>query len=482
MLPKKSLSGYQKRKKRKHEDQLVESQKGALDKFFVVSSNVDVNEVEGRESDPAHDDGQQDHNEEHDHNLNTEDEVNEDGSMEENLIAAIDAVEDSMMRENLQPSSDHENSNDDEQDASGLSIFDPRTWDNLDNNKRDILIEKGPIRESNLVFPKDSIGRHFSYAYYSKNLSNGESVDRKWLVYSKHVNKVYCFCCKLFKSNKSKSLLASDGVRDWQRLSTRLKEHDSCVEHLTNMNTWNELRLRLSKNKTIDNDLQREISKERERWRQVLLRIVSAIKFLAKHNLAFRGRNEKLYQANNGNFLGTIEMMGEFHPVIQDHIRRIENSEIHHHYLGHRIQNEIISLLADCVKQTILKVIKSAKYFSVICDCTPDVSHEEQMTMIIRCVNMSGNVVRVEEFFLEFLKVDDTSGLGLFDELKSVLASLDLNIADVRGQGYDNGSNMKGKHQGVQTRMLQINPRALYMPCACHSLNLTLCDMGKSCR
>jgi hypothetical protein len=134
---------------------LVESQKGALDKLFVVSSNVDVNEVEGRESD---------HNEEHDHNLNTEDEVNEDGSMEENLIAAIDAVEDSMMRE---------------QDASGLSIFDPRTWDNLDNNKRDILIEKGPIRGLNLVFPKDSIGRHFSYAYYSRNLSNGESVDRK---------------------------------------------------------------------------------------------------------------------------------------------------------------------------------------------------------------------------------------------------------------------------------------------------------------
>ena len=40
MLPKKHLSGSQKRKQKRVEDQFIESQKGAIHKFFLVSSSV----------------------------------------------------------------------------------------------------------------------------------------------------------------------------------------------------------------------------------------------------------------------------------------------------------------------------------------------------------------------------------------------------------------------------------------------------------
>jgi hypothetical protein len=175
-------------------------------------------------------------------------------------------------------------------------------------------------------------------------------------------------------------------------------------------------------------------------------------------------------------------MLAEFDPVIQEHVRRITNEETQVHYLGPRIQNELIHLLASAIKSEIIKKIKSAKYFSAILDCTPDASHQEQMSLIIRYVDSSSGHVRVEESFLGFLDVNDTTGQALFDVLENELKILDLDIDDVRGQGYDNGSNMKGKHQGIQRKLLDVNPRAFYSACGCYSLNLTLCDMAtKTC-
>ncbi|KAL6530818.1 hypothetical protein OROGR_014678 [Orobanche gracilis] len=468
MLNKKYPSGNEKRKKKMEEEEKIKPLKGSLQKLWkkVKMSNdsieKEVCEVVGNEINNIAQPFPQD-----------EDVVNEERKNE--IIGEETDVTENVANES------REETNSSESRSFSLNIYDPRLWDGLDSKMRDLLVENCPIRENNIKFPKDKCGRGFSTYYFDQKLRNGELADRKWLVYSKEVNKVFCFCCKVVKKVRAKSNLASVGVDDWVHLGEKLKQHEDSLEHLTNLRAWAELQVRLRTNQTIDKELQEQIKKDNEHWKQVMIRIIAVVKRLAMNNLAFRGKNEKIFEDSNGNFLGFLESISEFDQVMKHHFRLIQDKDIHYHYLSHKIQNNLIAMLASSVKSTIMKRIKEAKYFSIILDCTPDASRVEQMTMVIRCVDVVSYPIKIEEYFLEFLNVENTSGLGLFGELEVALNSLDLNINDVRGQGYDNGSNMRGKHQGVQKRLLDVNPRAFYMPCGCHSLNLVLSDMANSC-
>ena len=79
-----------------------------------------------------------------------------------------------------------------------------------------------------------------------------------------------------------------------------------------------------------------------------------------------------------------VEVIAKFDPILSKPIRHIQNDELADHCLGNTMQNEFIQLLGNEVLQKISKLLTEAKYFSVIIDCTLDVNHEEQLTVILR--------------------------------------------------------------------------------------------------
>lgn len=151
------------------------------------------------------------------------------------------------------------------------------------------------------------------------------------------------------------------------------------------------------------------------------------------------------------------------------------------HSLSSTIQNEIIALLGDKILIEIVRRVKKAKYFSIIMDCTPDKGHTEQLSVVLRVVNCEPSVgASITDNFVGFIDVEDTTGKGFTDTLLEKLNKLNLSIADCRGQSFDNGSNMMGHRQGVQARVLQLNDKALCVPCSSHTLNLVVSDAAQT--
>jgi len=75
------------------------------------------------------------------------------------------------------------------------------------------------------------------------------------------------------------------------------------------------------------------------------------------------------------------------------------------------------------------------------------------MTVIVRSVAIAETTSEIREHFIGFIPLTEKNGANLTEATVEKLKELELRIDDLRSQGYDNGSNIKGKHSGVQKRI-----------------------------
>ncbi len=170
-----------------------------------------------------------------------------------------------------------------------------------------------------------------------------------------------------------------------------------------------------------------------------------------------------------------LELIAEFDLFLATHIAEHGNpGRGKTSYLSSTTCDEFISLIALKIRNAIIKEVKDAKYFSIIVDSTPDVTHVDQLSFIIRYVPVKQS--RAVERFLKFLPNVGHKSKDMFDALTVAFAAYDLNFQDCRGQSYDNAANMSGCYAGLQALLTELCPLAQHVGCAAHTLNL----VGKS--
>lgn len=76
--------------------------------------------------------------------------------------------------------------------------------------------------------------------------------------------------------------------------------------------------------------------------------------------------------------------MSRYDPVLMEHVNEVKNKKNKVHYLSKDIQNELISLMGNQIRNTVTDRVRGAKYFSILLDCTPDTFHKKQLSCIIR--------------------------------------------------------------------------------------------------
>lgn len=121
--------------------------------------------------------------------------------------------------------------------------------------------------------------------------------------------------------------------------------HERSANHKICFFDWKELERKFTSNSTLDKDFQRVLKNEKQKWREILLRIVHCIKYLALQNQALRGHRESLTDpANAGNFLELIKLISVFDLFMKGHLESITASPDSIGYLSHQVQNKFLSL------------------------------------------------------------------------------------------------------------------------------------------
>ncbi|BBH08941.1 hypothetical protein Prudu_021296 [Prunus dulcis] len=305
---------------------------------------------------------------------------------------------------------------------------------NIRDEVRRAYLQKGPCQPKDHTFPQTDLSgydRRFNVKWFD---------EFDWLEYSISKDAAFCLYCYLFKSNFRIGQGCSDaftemGFRNWKK-KDKIRQHVGPVGSVHNQSRQYCVDL-MNQKQHIRTALIKQSEQARIDYRICLTASLDCVRFLLRQGLPFRGHDESDTSSNKGNYLELLQFLADHDEKVKAVV--LENAPGNLKLIAPTIQKDLVNA---CATETIKKIIKDmdGAFFSLLVDESRDVSVKEQMAVVFRYVDKSGDVI---ERFVGIQHVRDTTSNSLKEAIDILFAREELSISMLRGQGYDGASNMK---------------------------------------
>ena len=317
------------------------------------------------------------------------------------------------------------------------------------------------IPEPDFKFPKDK-SRSFQHQYLRKY---------KWLVYSKQENGGYCLPCVLFARStdvrKGKGTFVESAFTNFKKAYEMCDTHSDRHYHKDAVVFCVGFVERISgRRESVAVQLSRDMRLSIQTNRKKLCSIVETIVLCGRQNIPLRGHRDSSTDmeglqstiSNHGNFLALLNFrISAGDTILKEHLQSAGGNAT---YTSPDIQNQIIKILGDHIRDTILNRVRRSLCYALIADEVTDCSNKEQLCIVLRYVEPVSSQIR--EDLVAFLECDGgVTGEALADMILQFVND-HLDSSKLRGQAYDGASNMSGKTKGAAVHIYSQYPLALY--------------------
>ena len=110
-------------------------------------------------------------------------------------------------------------------------------------------------------------------------------------------------------------------------MKDKIPEHEKSICHKNNYIAWRNTIKFAQASKSINNYIIDNLEIEIEKWRKIFYRVLDIIIFLSERGLSFRGFSERIGEANDGSFLGMVELLAKYDSFLNDRISNVRNAQ-----------------------------------------------------------------------------------------------------------------------------------------------------------